>query len=83
MVPVLLVFHMLGCPYCQSVVGEDSACRDIDKAHVLEIERKHPLISELGITSFPTIVLSLPESIETFSQPRSRKNILEWVDSLC
>ncbi len=79
MAPVLVVFHMNGCPHCPPAL---EACDGVRGASLVTVEAGHPLVRELGISSFPTIWLSSPAAaFEYKSGPRSTEGIQKWVDS--
>ena len=77
MTPILLIFHMDGCPYCPPVLR---ASKGVKSAHVLSVESSHPLARELGIASFPSIWLSLPNDLFEFQKPkRESRHLNEWI----
>lgn len=79
---ILVVFHMTGCPHCLSVTGSEGACAALKDVGVLEVEARHPLAEELGITSFPRIWLSTPDNAwEYRSGRRTSDAIQEWIHS--
>jgi hypothetical protein len=77
MVPILVVFHMRGCPHCPSALA---ACEKLQSANVLAVEDAHPMVTELGINSFPTIWLSLPDGLFEYRKPqRTSQDIEAWI----
>ena len=80
MIPILVVFHMIGCPHCQKVSGEKSILRNMKRVILLEIESAHPFCRKLGVASFPTIWLTNPNKIWNFSGKREKNDVQEWID---
>ncbi len=73
---ILVLFHMHGCPHCPPLM---EACRAQASAPVVMLEAGHPLTSEVGIASFPTLWLSTPEALFEFGGLRSAPAIGQWV----
>ena len=63
MAPILVIFHMDGCPHCPPVLA---ASKQVKDAHVLTVESRNPMTTELGISSYPSIWLSLPGDLFEF-----------------
>ena len=79
MKPVLVVFHMDGCPHCPPAL---QACEGVQDAAVVTIESRHPLVEDLGIASFPTIWLSVPSAAFEYRKgPRTTDAIQGWLAS--
>jgi hypothetical protein len=77
MTPILLIFHMDGCPHCPPALR---AAKRVVGAHVLSAESKHPLVRELGVGSFPSIWLSLPNDLFEFQKPtRGASELNDWI----
>jgi hypothetical protein len=68
-VPVsLLGFHMIGCRYCEPLVGKGKVLSRIGgDVEVFEIERSDELTEEMSVRSFPTLLLVHP-----------RLGVFEW-----
>ena len=78
---VVIVFHMRGCPHCVEVTGPQGACSKLKRVVVLEIESAHPLPSQVGVRSFPTLWLSTPTSVREYDgRERSPEALQKWVD---
>lgn len=76
---VVVVFHMNGCPHCPPAL---EACNKLQDTNVVSIESQHPLVEDLGISSFPTILLSLPSALFEYRKgPRSTDAIQKWLAS--
>ena len=73
---------MTGCPHCVSVTGSEGACAGLKNVGVLEVEARHPLVDDVGVTSFPRIWLSTPDNAWEYSSgPRSTDSIQSWIAS--
>jgi len=69
--PVLLVFHMDGCPHCRVFQGDDNILQAMTSdLHIIRCESKDPLTRAIGITSFPTVLLALPEIVLEYQGAR-------------
>ena len=77
--PVLVVFHLAGCPYCKAVVGPGSICRDLAKVHLLEIGADHHLGHDLQIQAFPTMLLVLPNQTYQYNGARTKEALSAWI----
>jgi hypothetical protein len=75
---IVVVFHMHGCPHCPPLLD---ACRDLRRAHVVEVEAQNPLVDQLGISSFPTLWLSTPKDVFHYTGPRTAADIDAWIET--
>ena len=74
---IIVVFHMKGCPHCPPAL---EAANGVKTAHVVYISSDHPAVQELGISSFPTIWLSLPSTLFDYgSNERSTSALEQYV----
>lgn len=89
-VPLLTLFHMHGCPYCQGLPGNDgvmaNAANNLIKYK--EVERQHPVMDELSklfdndvqVQGFPTIAIVTPSLFLVYKAgDRSMEAIREWI----
>jgi len=68
---------MVGCPHCPPALEASSK---IKTAHILHIRSDHPIVKELGIASFPTIWVSLPNSLFDYgAKPRDTPSLEQFV----
>ena len=74
---VLLVMYMDGCPFCPPAI---EAASKVTGADVININSSHPIVKDLGVSSFPTIWLSLPNSLYDFgSRERSPDSLEQFI----
>lgn len=80
MLPILVVFHMTGCPHCPPVLR---AASGVQGAHVLAVESDHALCPLLQVKSYPTVVAVLPSGAfeRAPSGDRSTSDLQAWLDS--
>ena len=71
---VLLVIYMDKCPFCPPALEASSK---VTQADVININSRHPIVKDLGVPSFPTIWLSLPDSLYDFGSRERSTYILE------
>lgn len=73
---------MKGCPHCTAVTGSQGACAALKDVGVLEVEASHPLVEDVGVTSFPRIWLSTPDNAWEYSSGRrTTDSIQSWIAS--
>ena len=89
-VPILVLFHMTGCPYCKGLPGSNglvSAAASDASCEYRELESNDPVaveVNQMGnpnfsVTSFPSIGVLTPKKWVLYKGPRTREGIASWL----